>query len=90
MKKINNSEAFEITYNLKVHDIPAGDMEISDDAFAAFIIAKGQQWGMDIEKIGDSDTADVKVIEEIKQEKSVKEDDEKPAKEETKSKKTKK
>lgn len=68
MKIRNNGKELELTYNSTTHIIPNGDIEISDDSFAEFILTKAIQWGIDIVKIGDSDKAAVKTIKAIKNE----------------------
>ena len=88
MKIKNDSQEFNIQYNSKVYTIPEGEMEITDEGFATFIVGKAKQWGYKVIKTGTTEQAFVKPLEVIPE---VKEEIKKEVKEEIKEKvKTKK
>ena len=68
MKIKNESQEFDIRYNSKVYTIPNGEMEITNDAFATFIVSKAKQWGFDVVKTGKTEALVVKPIEVIEKE----------------------
>ena len=87
MKLKNNSKDFNLTYNSVEYTIKTGDMEVTNEGLATFIIKKARAWGFNVEKTGLSSKELVQPIEAIKEVKAEKEDVKEDVKEEVKAEK---
>ena len=87
MKIRNNGSDFKITYDSKEYEIKKGEMEVTNEGFATFILKKARAWGLDVVKTGISSKELVQPIEAIKEVKAEKEDVKEDVKEEVKAEK---
>jgi len=66
MKIENKGEAFEIRYDSKDLTVPKGEMDVANEGFATHILKKARDWGLNVIKIGQTDTRAIQPIEPIK------------------------